>query len=257
MIILKGKLSTGNTYCLISAFIIFVSYIGERFVNIFIQHSRGLALGEAFFFSLMTFAVYMLLVNSQEPFYGILIAAFGFRMMPPNILGLINSESMAAGVVYYIVEKMAMIIFAFAILRLYKLQDPDDYISPLSIIAILVLMPFANDVTSVISNYLLAFTGKMYASYFASFAIFTAVQLVLLFLASQTTNKGARFICNFQIVALLLNFARKITAVIIMTARAQHVSKSYYVWIVIYAFFDVVFILMSKKRKDAEKAVEA
>lgn len=241
------KLSTGKQYCLISALIIFASYIGERFVNVFVDESRPLILGEAFVFSLLTFAVYMLLVNSRESFYGILIAAFGFRMMPPDIIGLINGESMAAGVVYYIVEKMAMIIFAFAILRLYRLQEADDYISPLSIIAILVLMPFANDVTTVISNYLLAFTGKMYASYFASFAIAAAVQLVLLFLASQTTAKGALFICDFQIVALLLNLARRITAVIIMMIRGNHVSKSYYVWIVIFAFFAVVFALMRKK----------
>ncbi len=241
-------MTQGKKICLVAAAIIFVCYIGERFINVFVDTTRELALFEAIAFSLCTLIVYLLLVYSQEPYYGILIAALGFRMMPPDIRWMVNSESMAAGVVYYVVQKSALLIFAFAILRLYKYQDKDKLITPLSIIAVLVLMPFINDVSAVISDYLLLFTGKMYASYFACFILAAIAEIVLLFLASQTTKQGAIFICDFQIIALVLNIARRVLAIAIMTVRDTHVSKSYYVWIAIFAFFTVAFALMKKKR---------
>lgn len=245
---MKEKLSGGRLYCLISAVLLFGSYVCERSLPFIVAPSRQVWLIEALVFSLLTLVIYLLVVSSRDPYYGILMAAFGYRMMPPDIWYQVNAVSRSAGVVYFIVQKMAIVIFIFAIIKLFRLQEKNKCVTPLAVLAILFVVPFCNTVLPTVSTYLADFTGTMLYSYFAGFVLYIIAMLVLLFIGNQSTRYSGMMISDFQIVALVLNIARKGAAIVINLVNGTHLSRSYYVWVLIYAIFLVAFACLKKKR---------
>lgn len=253
----KEKMSNGKIYCLVSAVIVFGAYVVQRALNIAVEPSRTSVLIQAMVFSLLTAVVYFLLVKSNEPFYGILTALFGIRMLPPEIPQL-EQLSAGAGVVYFLVEKVSLIIFAIAIIRLYRLQKNGNSITSLPIICAIVIVPFFNEINTVVSSYTASISdGNMLYSYFIGFAVYTASLLCLLFVALRSNNMGARLICDFQLVALMMNAGRRACAIIINIAQGNHISASYYCYIAIYVVFFAVFYIIRKKRCSEQLSIAA
>lgn len=246
---MKDKLAGGKLYCLISVFIIFITYIVQKVLNIYLEHTSSVVITEAIIFSALTLLVYLLLSKSKEPFYGILTAIFGIRMMPPDIPYL-SALSPGAGMVYYLVQKFAFVIFAFAIVRLYEEQKRPRMIKPIPILCTILIVPFFNEISEKVVSFITPFShGNMIYSYFAQFAIYTVAMIALLFVATRCSKLSAKLIADFQMIALLLNAGRKLCAVLIMFSNDDHVSLSYYCWIAIYLFFIAAFYALRKRRK--------
>lgn len=247
---MKEKITKGKLLCLLSAGIIFGTYIVQRIISLLFEPTEKGVLVQAIVFSALTAIVYFLVSRSDEPFYGILAAIFGIRMLPPAITGLAQC-SPQGNLLYYFVEKAAFVIFAFAIVKLYELQKRPRMIKPIPILCTIIVVPFFNEISATVSKFIVDQSGKMLYAYFASFAIYGVAMLCLLFVATRCSKVSAALICDFQMVALLLNAGRRICAIIIQTANSVHISRSYYCWIVIYAVFFVAFYVLRKHRKTA------
>lgn len=246
-VFMAEKMSKGKIYCLVSAVLIFGIYILQKVLNIAVVPSRSIVILQAFAFSLVTAIVYFLLSKSGEPFYGILMAIFGIRMLPPDIYNLADF-SQGANLLYYFVQKFAFVIFAAAIVKLYEQQEKPRMIKPIPIICTIIVVPFFNEISSTLHSFLLTQTGSMLYAYFSDFAVYAAAMIALLYVAVRCSRKSARLVCDFQIVALLLNFGRRACTIIYLFAIGEHISKSYYCWLLIYSFFIVVFYILRKRR---------
>lgn len=251
---MKDKLSKGKLYCLISVIIIFGSYIIQKVLHISCDITREFAIVEAIIFSLAAAAVFLLVIKSSESFYGILTAIFGLRMMPPDISGL-EKLSPEANIVYFLVQKFSMLIFALAILKIYEQQKKPKQIRAFPILCTILIVPFFMDIQSGISVFLPSVTGSyMLYSYFSGFILYSAAMIILLFVAAKSNLPSAKLITDYQMVALLLNIGRRCCAVIIALAQGNHISRSYYCWILIYAFFFAAFLILRKKKNATTEA---
>lgn len=246
---MKEKLSKGKIYCLISTVLIFSAYIVQRIVVIVSDPTKTSLLVQAFIFTAFTAVVYFLVSKSNEPFYGILTALFGIRMLPPQISQLAQF-SVEAEMFYYLVSRVALVIFAIAIIKLYSQQDKDNRITIIPIVCAIAIVPFFNDISSTLSDYALqAFGGSMIYSYFIGFAAYSFAMICMLLVAMRSNTQGRKLICDFQIVALAMNAGRRICAVVITLASANHISKSYYCYIAIYVVFLAAFYMLRRKSK--------
>lgn len=246
---MKEKLSKGKLYCLISAVLIFGAYIAQKVVGIVSDPTKTSLLVQAFIFTAFTAVVYFLVAKSNEPFYGILTALFGIRMLPPNISQLAQF-SVEAEMLYYLVSKVALVIFVIAIIKLYSQQNKDNRVTIIPIICTIAVVPFFNDISLTLSDYALqAFGGSMIYSYFIGFAVYSFAMICLLLIAMRSNPQSKKLICDFQIVALLMNAGRKICAVVINLVSANHISKSYYCYIAIYVVFLAAFYMLRRKSK--------
>lgn len=251
---MNAKLSKGKIYCIISAVFIFGFYILERVIDICFGVTKNIAVTQAIVYTLATVIIYFLVSKSEETFYGLLTAIFGFRMMPTKINGL-SQVSEEAGLVYFIVQKFSLIIFAILIIKLYRLQKAPREIKPIPILVTIVAVPFSIEVYTYVSEALLNITGNMLYSYFACFAIYSLTLIVLLCMAVMTDYHSSRLVADYEIVALSLNLGRRICTVIILASKGVHISKSYYCWIAIYAFFMAAFLFVRFVRRKQYKAL--
>ena len=244
---MKERISSGRINCILSAIIVFGSYIVERVLSMGTEVSKTSLLVQAFCFTLATGVVFLLISKSEEPYYGIIMALFGIRMMPPEITAF-DDITVSAGFIYFIVQKFALILFIITIIYLYRKQKGESKIPVIPILATACVVPFFNEIMDAMSNYLIEITGNMLYVYFSQFAIYSGALLVLLFIALRSNNLGARLICDFQLVALALNIGRRACAVVITTlVNSAHISRSYYCWIAIYVVFFIAFYIVRKK----------
>lgn len=245
------KISKGKLYCLICVAIIFGSYIIQKALHACFDITRSFALIEAMVFSVATLIVFFILSKSKEPFYGILTAIFGFRMMPPSINAL-QSLCPEANIVYFLVQRFSMIIFALAVLKLFQEQEKPRKITALPVLCTMLVVPFFTDIQNQMATYLYSITsGNMLYVYFSNFILYSIAMLILLFVAVKSNKLGSRIIIDYQLVALLLNIGRHLCSIIILFAHGNHVSKSHYCWIAICAFFMIVFYLLRRKKLNA------
>ena len=247
---MKEKVNKGKLYCLISAIIIIGCYAVQRLTSVAFPIDRSLAIIEAMIFSAFVAVVYFLVTKSEEPFYGILISILGFKMMPPNI-SYLKELSLGADIVYYIVTKAAVVIFAFAIIKLFKEQKYEQKIKALPILFLIAAVPFTNEIASTLSDFSYSLTnGSKLYEYFIRFAIYSVTMLITLYYASKSNKINAKLLCDYTIIALLVNVARRISVIIILAVQNTHISKSYFCWLAIYIFFIAAFsVLKSKKVK--------
>lgn len=240
---------TGRIYCLISAVIIIGCYAAQKILSLTAEPSRTLVLLEAMAFSLAVAVVYFLVTKSKEPFYGILISLLGLRMLPPSI-GALREFSPGGYIVYYIVTKAALVIFAFAIIKLFRQQKSGNpKLKVLPILYLIVAVPFVNEISSTICAFVNGYAnGNMLYAYFISFALYALVMLVTLWYAAKSDRINAKLLCDYTVIALLVNLARRAGIVLIYAVEGYHISRSYYCWIAIYVFFLAAFMLLKKKK---------
>jgi hypothetical protein len=169
-------------------------------------------------------------------------------MLPPEITQL-KSLSPQANLVYFLVQKFAVIIFALAVLYLYRQQPKPREIRALPIICTIVLVPFFNDIINDISGYISPIVnGNLLYTYFAGFILYTVAMIIMLLVATRTNSTSAKLIADFQITALLINASRRVCAIIITSLQDAHISRSYYCWILIDIFFIIAFAVLRKKK---------
>lgn len=246
----KSLLKSDKLNCLISVLIIIGCIAAQRFIAILASPGKTVLLIEAMVFSLAIAVVYFLVISSKNTFYAILTAVFGFRMMPPSING-IGDYSISAEILYYIVSKAALVFFAFAILSLYRRQKDDkNKIKTLSILCLLVVVPFCTEIGNTLASYADSIfpDNKLY-NYFIKFAMYSLACLFTLIFASKSNNINSKFICDYTLVALCVNIARRMSVIAIYTVNDYHISKSYFCWVAIYIFFFIAFFALKKSRE--------
>lgn len=242
----KGKL-----YCLASAIIIIGCYAVQKLMAIAFPINRNILLIEAMIFSLCVAIVYFFVTKSKESFYGILISILGFKMMPPKLYAL-KELCPGADVVYYIVTKAALLIFAFAIIKLFREQKNEQKIKALPILFLIAAVPFTTEIASTLSNFVNGYAnGNMIYEYFIRFAFYSLTMLVALFYASKSNKINCKLLCDYSMIALLVNVARRVSVVVIYSIKGSHISKSYFCWIAIYVFFIFAFYLLKAKKEKA------
>lgn len=248
----ERKVSSGKIYCLVSAIIIFGCYIAQRAISIGFEATRRLAIVQAIIFSLCVAIVYFLVVKSEEIFYGILAAIFGFRMLPPSIPSLADF-SKGADALYFIVSKAALAIFALAILKLYRKQDAPRQIKAVPIICLMAAVPYFMDISGAVASYIYEATGSnMLYVYFTNFAFYALAMIVTLFVGVRANKESAKLVADYQLAALIINAGRRLCVIAVNVINGNHVSKSYYCWIAIYIFFFAAFYIMRKRKINAE-----
>lgn len=242
------KLSKGKLYCLICVAIIFGSYIIQRTLHVCFDITRNFALIEAIVFSAATLIVFFILSKSKETFYGILTAIFGFRMMPPDIK-VLEQLCPEANIIYFLVQKFSILIFALTILKLYQEQEKPREIKAFPVLCTMLVVPFFTNIQVQMASYLnVATNGNMLYTYFSHFILYSIAMFVLLFVAVKSNRLSSRVIIDYQLVALLLNIGRHLCVIIILLVQGNHVSKSHYCWIAICAFFMIAFYILRRKK---------
>lgn len=234
--------------CILSAIIIVGSYAVQRLASLLIPSGKAICLTEAILFSLAVAVVYFIVIKAENCYYGLLPAIMGFRMLPPDISSL-GEYSQAGELVYYIVSRFALVIFSFAIIRLYRKQNEEEKISVLSILALLFVVPFMSELGDSISRFIIAASdsGVLY-SYFVKFACYCSALLIILFLAARGNKISAKLIADYTLVALCVNFARRAIIIAYNLINSNHISKSYFCWIAIYSVFFAAFYVIKKKK---------
>ncbi len=227
--------------------IIFICYAAEKAFKRLTEWGNTSAIIQAFVFTLATAGVFMLLSKCKNSYWGILAGIFAFKIMPPDIV-MLRSVNFDAACVYYLVRKAALVLFLYAVYKLYKSQDDnEDRLRALPIASLFLVIPFAASVAETLSKYAYIKTGSMMVPYALGAGFFIAAAFVLMIICNICPGKNASLICDYAIISFAVNFARKICSVIILGANGYHISKSYFCWFAIYAVLIAAFAIIKTK----------
>lgn len=239
------RFSKNQLMALASLFIVFAVYVVERAFKRFTPWNEQAALIQAIVYVAICFVVYLLIVQSKEVYFGIMSALLAVKLIPPDLL-MLRRLNMDAYFVYYIFSKFAAVLFIYAIYQLYKSQSKKE-IRPIPVFALLVAVPFAMEIATVVSKYALYKTGSMMLPYAAHAGFYILAMVFLAVLALMMGGKNGTLIADFNIICFVISMARKAFSALVLTSAGLHVSKSYICWIVIYAALIVAFVLIRKK----------
>ncbi|HIY34296.1 MAG TPA: hypothetical protein IAA24_04190 [Candidatus Eubacterium faecigallinarum] len=245
---MRNKASSSRLCCLLAVSLILAAYVLQRIFHIAFNVTKELLIIEAILFSLASAVVMLLMTKTKESFYGILLAIFGLRMMPPDINGL-ELLSPHADILYFIVKQFSLLVFAVGILWFYEKQEKPKQIKALPILGTVLIVAFFMKVQNGLTAYFdQVAQGNMMYSYFSGFILYALAMMILLFIAVRSDISGAMLITDYQLVALALNFGRRVCAVAINLINGTHISRSYYCWLAIYVFFFAAFLALRIKK---------
>lgn len=245
---MRNKASSSRLCCLVAVSVILATYVLQGVFHIAFDVTKELLIIEAILFSLASAVVMLLMTKTKESFYGILLAIFGLRMMPPDINGL-ELLSPHADVLYFIVKQFSLLVFAVGILWFYEKQEKSRQIKALPILCTVLVVAFFMKVQTGLAAYFEQVAhGNMMYSYFSGFILYSVAMIILLFVAVRSNISGAMLIADYQLVALALNFGRRACAVAINLINGTHISRSYYCWMAIYVFFFAAFLALRIKK---------
>ena len=97
-------------------------------------------------------------------------------------------------------------------------------------------------------------TGNMIAPYFTQYICYAAAILVILAVGYKCGKESFRFTAYFEFVALSINIFRQAGKIGYFIVSNQHISKSIYGWVVLFAGLMILTALMLKKSKGLPEA---
>lgn len=237
--------------CIFAMFISAASYGFEKIIELIIEPSRVSGLVLAMIYTVLLGCVVLILVNCNNTFYGLLTALIAYKMIPVNIVFL-GDVSPDGNVLYYILKKAAVLIFIVLIYKLYNMQPEPKAIKPLPVIAMLALVPFFTGISSSLSPYLEAKTGSMMLSFFTQYLCYFAAAMIILALSYISNYETMRFAMWFELTALSINIIRRVGKIAVKMHWGHHISKSLYVWIVVYVAIAIIFVVATLIKKKSE-----
>lgn len=249
----KIKPNKSQIQCAIAIAIIVISYASERVISIVTEPDKTVSLILAMVYTVLLAAVFGLISRSKDYVSALLASLIGYKMMPPEIVEL-SRTTLDGAMLYYIVKKVAIVMFILLILKAYELQEKPRMIKPVPILAMMVVVPFCTVIAEKMGAYLLVQIGTMIPYFFAQFIGYGIATLVILGIAYRNNYESMKFAAVFEYTALSINILRRLTVVIYNLANGMHVSKSYYVWIALYVGLIVVAAIMEKSK---EKTINA
>lgn len=248
------SLKKDQSLCIVAIGLILGCFGGLRLIESFVEMNRNLSLVCAMVCTLALAVVYFIVSKTSNAFYGLLASLIGYKMMPPIIPDLINYSADGA-VLYYVVRKIAVVLFVVLAIKFYRMQEGDDKIRLIPILAIMAVVPFVSEIATVVGNYLSAqLGGSLIYLYATQFSLYIVATMVVLGVAMKSNYSTLRFTAYYEFVALSINILKRAGLAVAWTIKGIHVSKSYFVWIAIFAVLIAVFAVVKDKRKKEELA---
>ena len=245
---INTKLGNDSTLDLIAILIIVIAYAAEKILELIVTPSHTLALVLAMVYTILLAVVTLILSKSENIFSGMMAALIGYKMMPVSI-NFLPEMSMDGNILYYIVCKVAVIIFLVLAFRLYNMQENPKSIKALPIIAIIYAVPFFNEIGATLMDYFLDKTGSMLGGYLSQYACYTAASMIILALAFVSNYASMRFAAYFELTALGINILRNVGKISVKLHYGQHISKSLYGWIILYIVILICFFIAKSVKK--------
>ncbi|MFR5875736.1 MAG: hypothetical protein ACLUFN_04530 [Eubacterium sp.] len=242
------KLDKDNRLCLLSIIIIIASYAAERLIEMFSTPTKSFALILSAVFSALAVVVFIILLKSKNPFFGLLTSLIGYKMMPPSI-NMLTQESLYGEAAYYLACKASVILFVVLIIKFYFMQSEPRKIKILPILAIMLVVPFFSEIGADSLDFFLTKTGSMLGYYIANFICYIAASLIILGIAYKSNYESMQFTAYFESTALGVNALKRLGAITANVSQGNHISRSYYVWLVIYALLIACFWIAKQKKK--------
>lgn len=233
---------------LFSLAIVIICYAGEKALKRLTPWSETSALIQAFVFTVAVAAVYLILVKAKDAYFGMIAGIFAFKLLPPDI-EMLRYYNLDASCVYFIVRKMALVLFLYIIYRFYLISKKEQKtpVRALPVAALLIVTPFITGVSNDLEQYAYIKTGSMMLPYALDAGLYVAAMCVLGVMCVMFKGKNAALICDFSIIGFVIGGARKLCSTIILLSAGMHLSKSYICWIAIYAVLIAAFALLRKK----------
>lgn len=238
--------------CILSIALCVGCYALERVLEIFTTMDKNTSLIMAMIGTVALACVYFLVSKTKDTFYGLLAALIGYKMMPPSISTLMKHTTDGA-VLYYLVGKVAVVLFVLLIIKHYKTQTEERNIKLIPLVALMVVVPFCSEVSSVIGGYLTHLLGgSMVYTYFTQYIFYIIALVVVLGVALRSNYDTLRFVCYYEFVALSINFLKRLALIVAVAIKGNHISKSYFIWLAIFAAGIALFAVVKENRKKAE-----
>jgi uncharacterized membrane protein YqjE len=251
---MKKTLDKGARLGIIAFVITVASYAIEKVSLLYISPDKGTGICMAMVNTALTLAVIFLLFKCDNTFFGLLAGLTAYKMMPME-LNFLWSVSQDADMLYYVVQKAALFIFMGLIFRIYKLQGKPREVQAFPVLALMFAVPIFKEIGNKFMEYFLNRTGSMLFGYFAQFACYIAVSLIILVIAWYSGYTSMRFTAYFEFAAVGINLLRYVGRVAVNLMYHNHVSKSFYIWIVIYAALICLFFIASRLKKKQENSI--
>ena len=249
----KLKPNKSQTMCVFAIALVVFAQALEKILEVAITPSKDLGIIFAMLYTVITAVVFVIVSRSQSSFTGMLAAIFALKMLPPKITYL-AAVDVDATMLYYIVQKMSVVLFAVLIYKMYKMQEEPRQIKPLPVLVLILSVPFFNEISVFFQKYLLFKSGTMLYSFFAEYICYAVAVMLILAVAYGTGGKTLKFVTYFQVTALCINILRTLGKVGYFAVSHQHISKSLYGWIIVYAALIVVFLVSNKMLKSKSEA---
>ncbi|MBR0412120.1 MAG: hypothetical protein IJI47_00940 [Eubacterium sp.] len=246
------KLNKNRSLCLAAIIITVACQAIEKILEVAVHPGQTIGLICAMLYTLCVAVVYYIITKGTSSFMGILAALIAFKMMPPPITYL-TRVSPDGAMLYFIVQKVALILFAVLVYKFYREQETPRAIKPLPILVIVLAVPFFNEISSFTSSYLQFKTGSVIPSYLAQYACYAAAVLITLAIAYTSGRESMRFAAYFEFCALGINTCRQLGKLGYYIATEHQLSKSTALWIVVLVGLAVVNFIMLNKSKKAEE----
>ena len=247
----KIEMNKDNKLNLAAVFIIVFSYAAERLIELFVPHSKPLGIILAMVYTVLLALVVYILSRTKEYAVGLLAAMLGYKMMPVSI-SFLHEYSVDALFLYNVVKYAAMIMFLVIIYRLYVRQpEPKDIKVPV-ILAILYCVPFFSEIARFLSSYFYMKTGSMLMPYFAGYACYAAATVIILIIAYYSGKTSFTYAAYFEFAALGINAVKYATKIGYRLINDWHISKSFYLWIVLYAVLAIATAVALKYNEKRE-----
>lgn len=247
MFMKKLKLAQNQLMPLLALGLVIMCYAGEKALKRLTVWSETSALIQAFVFTLVCAAVFLIIMRFKDSYFGIITGIFAFKILPPDI-EMLREMNIDAACVYFIVRKMALVLFLYAVYKLYAAQKKEErHIRTVPIAALFLVIPFVSGVSNDLEQYALIKTGSMMLPYALDAGSYIAACAVLALVCFVFRGKNAALVCDFSTVGFIIGGARKLCSIIIISLAGQHLSKSYICWVAIYAVLIAAFAAVRKK----------
>ncbi len=248
----KLRLDKSQTPFLVAIIITVAAQAFEKIIEVAVDVNQFTGLVCAMVYTLLVAVVYYIISKGTGTLMGILSAMLALKMMPPK-MGYLTNVSVDGAMLYFLVSKVAVVLFAVLVYKFYREQETPHPIKGMPILVVLFAVPFFNEIASFASSYLLGKTGSMLLPYFAQYACYAAAVLITFAIAFISSKDSMRFVAYFEFCALGINTLRQIGKIGYLAISHQHISKSIYGWIVVLVVLAAVgaFMLAKSKKKEA------
>lgn len=239
-----------NKYLYILSIIILVfSYASVKLSGVFLNPDKRFSILLCVLYVVLIAAVLLICVKNKSPFFGLLSALMGYKMLPVSI-PFLEQYSREADLLYYIAGRVSVVLFVALIVKFYSMQEKPRAIKPLPILAIMLCIPFFNEIIEKAGKFFTQTTGSMLSEYLIGFALYAFANIIILLIAYKSGYESMRFTAYFEFMALGINVLRKASAVVVLAAGGSHISKSIYCWIAVYAGLIVIAYIMKQHAKN-------